>query len=82
MNQKLQMLRHSQSQNSKDINCVYTSLPNKSYGKKKKVDSIPLLKNIRHNTDMKLRIVKEQNKNVYNLVFEKKQKKADGLLNH
>ena len=80
MNAKLQEMRKSQSQNIKDIKCIYTSLPTKSYGKKKKIEAIPLLKNIKLNTDMKLRIVKEQNKNIYNLVFEKKIRNPEALL--
>ena len=80
MNAKLQEMKRSRSQNVKDIKCVYTSLPTKSFGKKKKTEAIPLLKNIKLNTDMKLRIVKEQNQNVYNLVFEKKLRNPETLL--
>lgn len=71
MNQKLQLIKDTNPHN-KTINHVHTSLPNKSFAKKRKTQAIPLLSNIKINSEMNLRIVKEQSKNVYNLVFEKK----------
>lgn len=66
MNKKLQL-------NSKDNNValIYSSLPNKSFGKRKKLETIPLLSNMKMNSEHNLRIVKDNKKTSYDFVFQK-----------
>lgn len=57
MNKKLQA-EHRKS----EVAIIYSSLPGKSFGKKKKMETIPLLANLKLNQNGKLRIVKDAKK--------------------
>lgn len=69
MNQKLQTLKPKYE---KKIDCIYKSASNKSLKNRKKVDRIPLLENLKMTTNGKIGIVKETNKDCYNVIFTKK----------
>lgn len=70
MNKKLQ-LDSKNREKDKDIAIVYSSLPNKVYGKKKKLETIPLLSNMKVDSVNNLRIVKNGKKSGYNFIFER-----------
>ncbi len=63
MNKKLQSNKKS------DVAIFYSTQPNRSFGKRKKMQSIPLLSNIKVNRE--LRVVKDVKKSEYNFVFQK-----------
>ena len=68
MNKKLQGFRSSEEK----IACVYKNSSNKILKNKKRVDSIPLLKNLKVNSVNKIGIIKETDKKCFNIIFRKK----------
>lgn len=76
MNKKLQV-HHRKS----DVAIVYSTLSNKSFGKKKKMETIPLLSNLKLNQDCKLRILKDPKKAEYNFIFQKSKPKNEATEN-
>ena len=56
MNKKLQAEKKS------DVAIFYSTLPSRSFGKRKKMQSIPLLSNIKLNQQSKFRVVKDLKK--------------------
>lgn len=66
MNKKLQLNGKDKNNN---VALIYSSLPSRSFGKRKKLEVIPLLSNMNMNIENKVRIVKDNKRNQYDFVF-------------
>lgn len=76
MNKKLKEVK---SPNNK-IACVYRNASNKVLKNRKRVESIPLLKNLKVHSVNKIGIVKETDKKFYNIIFTKKPLESKGSI--